>query len=382
MKLKALAFLAIGLMILLSCSSDDSNMHTDPPGEPTLEQRLQTIVDSKVGADKLVGATVSIRIDGVERWNLSGGNSDISTPMNSLMRFGIASITKTVASACILKLEEEGLLTLDDTIADHLTITNPNIDTEITIFQLLNHLSGLDGYMVNELWDMVEADFTTAISSQDLTEFVLPPYSDPGIGYYYSNSNYLLLGMIIEAVSGQTVGDVMRSRFWTPLNLNNTYFGKDETIQGTIAAPWRDGNGDGSLTDISSEYGPAYHSVFFTSADVFTTAGDLSNWGHHLYAGNALSETSKSKMLDFITVDSGSPYWDGYGLGVRRIYLSSGREYWGHTGGMRGYGSYMLYDPNSGLTIAMLNNQSRSTNGPTLRFELVDELINEIMPEL
>ena len=87
-------------------------------------------------------------------------------------------------------------------------------------------------------------------------------------------------------------------------------------------------------------------------------------------------------MLNFITIDSGSPYWDGYGLGVRRIYMTSGIEYWGHTGGMRGYGSFMLYDPISGVTIAMLNNQSRSENGPLLRFELVDEILNEIRDEL
>jgi D-alanyl-D-alanine carboxypeptidase len=369
----------LGSFVFYNCSNN--NEHTDPPG-PTLEERLQAIVDSKVGDNKLVGATVSVRVNGEERWNLAGGNSDITTTMNSNMRFGIASITKTVAAACILKLEEEGLLSLDDTIADHITVTNPNINIGITIFQLLNHLSGLDGFMVQDLWNIVEADYNTPLSYQTLTDFVLPPHSDPDVGYYYSNSNYLLLGMIIEAASGQTVGEVMRTRFWTPLQLNNTYFGKNETIQGPIAAPWRDGNGDGTLTDISSEYGPAYHSVFFTAADVFTNVSDLSNWAHHLYAGNALTEASKTKMLNFLLIDSGSIYWDGYGLGVRRIYMSSGIEYWGHTGGMRGYGSYMLYDPISGVTIAMLNNQSRSDNGPTLRFELVDEILNEIMPEL
>ena len=379
MKIKTIFIWSFSFLFLLNCSTDSDN--TSVQVTP-LEDRLQAIIDSKVGPDKLVGAAVSIRFNGEERYNLSGGQSDVVTPLNSNMRFGIASITKTVVAASILKLEEEGLLSLDDTVADHLSITNPNIDTSITIFQLLNHVSGLNGYMVEDLWAMVEADFNSAIPSQDLTDYVLPPYFEPGADYTYSNSNYLLLGMIIQAASEQTVGQVMRTRFWTPLQLSNTYFGKDEVVQGPIAAPWRDGNGDGMLTDISSEYGPAYHSVFFTAADVFTTVRDLSYWAHHLYAGNAISEASRIKMLDFLTIDSGSPFWDGYGLGVRRFYLTSGREYWGHTGGMRGYGSYMLYEPLSGVTIAMLNNQSRSENGPLLRFELVDELMNEILPQL
>ncbi len=382
--MKRIAFITIlCTLILMACSSDDSetNIVTPPPG-PTIEERLQTIMDSKVGPDKLVGAAASVRVNGVERWNLSGGQSDVNTIMNSNMRFGIASITKTVVAACILKLEEEGLLSTDDTIADHIEISNPHVDNSITIHQLLNHLSGLDGYMVQELWNMVEADYNTPLTYETLTGFILPPYFEPGDDYAYSNSNYLLLGMIIEAASGQTVGQVMRSRFWDPLQLNNTYFGRDETIQGPVAAPWRDGNGDGTLTNIMDEYGPAYHSVFFTAADVFTNVSDLSHWAYYLYTGNALTEASRQKMLNFITIDSGSPYWDGYGLGVRRIYMTSGIEYWGHTGGMRGYGSFMLYDPISGVTIAMLNNQSRSENGPLLRFELVDEILNEIRDEL
>lgn len=104
-------------------------------------------------------------------------------------------------------------------------------------------------------------------------------------------------------------------------------------------------------------------------------------WAYQLYEGNALTEASKSKMLDFLFIDTGTPIFDGYGLGVRRINLA-GRETWGHTGGMRGYGSYMLYEPTSGVSIAMLNNQSRSENGPLLRFELVEELLAEVFTEL
>ena len=368
------------IFLMFSCKSDD--IVTEPQG-PTLEQRLQAIIDTKIGGDdKLKGVVVSIRLGDEELFNLVGGVSNENTAIQNQMKFGIASITKTAVAATILKLEEEGVLSLDDTIADWLTITNPNVDDSITIFQLLNHLSGLKGYFHHpDIWPTVEADLNTPIASEDLVDYIGEAVFTPGERYEYSNSNYLILGLIIKAASGQSVGDAMRSRFWGSLQLNQTYFGTDESIPGPIADAWRDNDGNGTLENIASDYGPAYHSVFFTAADIFTTASDLSQWAQDLYGGDALSETSKAKMLDFLYIDSGSPYWDGYGLGVRRIHLA-GRETWGHTGGMRGYGSYMLYEPISGISIAMLNNQSRSQNGPLLRFQIVEEMLLEIFDNL
>ena len=364
-----------------SCSSsDDSEPETM---EPTLEERLQAIIDARIGGDtQLKGVSVSIRVGNDELYSLVGGVSEDDVPMTSEMRFGIASITKTAAAATILKLEEEGLLSLDDTIADHLDLDSPNVDDSITIYQLLNHLTGLKGYFQHpDIWPTVEGNLDTAIPYEDLVDFIGEPLFEPGAQYTYSNSNYLILGLIIRAASGQEVGEVMRSRFWSPLNLNTTYFGSDETVVGPIASPWRDNDGNGTLENIAPDFRAAYHSVFFTAADVFTTASDLSKWSQLLYNGNALTEASKTKMLDFLDIDSGDPYWSGYGLGVRRFHFH-GRELWGHTGGMRGYGTFMLYDPISDLTIVLLNNQSRSQNGPLYRFLIVDEMLQILFDEL
>lgn len=371
------------LILFLSCSSNDNQPeeNEEEQAEISTEERLQAIVDAKV-SDGLKGVSISIRVNGQEQWGLVGGFSSETEAVTTNMKFGIASITKTVVAATILKLEEEGLLSLDDTIGDWLTLESENIDDNITIFQLLNHLTGLKGYFQHpDIWTRVEGDLATAIPSEELVTYVGEPIFSAGERYEYSNSNYLILGLIIKAVSGQTVGEAMRARFWAPLGLANTYFGTDEDIVGPMANPWRDSDGNGQIEDISADFKAAYHSVFFTAADVFTTSGDLSMWAYQLYEGNALTEASKSKMLDFLFIDTGTPIFDGYGLGVRRINLA-GRETWGHTGGMRGYGSYMLYEPTSGVSIAMLNNQSRSENGPLLRFELVEELLAEVFTEL
>ncbi len=103
-------------------------------------------------------------------------------------------------------------------------------------------------------------------------------------------------------------------------------------------------------------------------------------WAQHLYNGNAISENSRQIMMTSY-YDIPDPVFTGYGLGVRRnIY--AGRTMWGHTGGMRGYGTAMFYDPISHVSIAMLNNQSLSEDGPILRYELVNELLTLVFAEL
>ena len=104
----------IWILLFVACSTDEQK--EDPPidEEAIFLQELQTIVNSKIGSDKLLGASISIRVDGEERWKLQGGISSGDTPISGDMRFGIASITKTFVAATVLKLVEEGELSLDD----------------------------------------------------------------------------------------------------------------------------------------------------------------------------------------------------------------------------------------------------------------------------
>ncbi len=357
-------------------------MDPDPPASDLVEEELQALIDSRIGPDKLVGVSVSIRKNGVEQWNLVSGVSNEGTPVSKDMKFGIASITKTAVAAAVLKLREEGKVSLEDPISKFLEITNENIDPSITVYQLLNHFSGLKGYFHHpDIWPRVEANLGQSIPSEELLSYIGEPNFAPGARFEYSNSNYLLLGLIIKKASGMTVGEYMRQQFWQPLQLRQTFFGTDENVPGPICDAWRDSDGDGSLENITGEYGPAYHSVFFTAADIFTTASDLSLWSDQLYNGDALEPKSLGKMLDIVSVDSGSPYWNGYGLGVRRFFIS-GRMLIGHTGGMRGYGSYMLYDPTSGISVTLLNNQSRSENGPEQRFLLMQDILSVVFREI
>lgn len=340
MKKKGQLILAIRyciLLLVLNANSCSPEKNVESPPEITTTERLQQIVNSKIGGDdKLKGLSVSIRIGIEERWNLVGGFSEENIPIQANMKFGVGSITKTAVAATILKLEEEGVLSIDDTIGDWLNLNNPNIDDSITIFQLLNHLSGIRDYIYQSFWDVIESDLNTSIPHEDLVNFIGEPLSAPGNEVKYSNSNYILLGLIIRSATGMEVAEVMRTKLWTPLVMSNIYFGSDETVVGPIATPWRDNNEDGIQENISADWGPAYHSAFYTAADIFSTASDLSMWAQHLYNGTAIAASSRTKMLNFIDYDTGDPaHGDGYGLGVIRLKVH-GRNLWGHWGGMRG----------------------------------------------
>lgn len=382
-------FLISFLLLSLGCSKDsngadennlpDTNMGADPaddetPEVPSLEERIQSIIDTRVGFNKLVGVSMSVRVDGEERWSFTGG------PVTKEMRFGIASITKTAVAASIMRLGEEGLLSIEDPISDYLSLNNPNVDPSITIYQLLTHQAGLRDYFVSpDIWPRVEGNLETAIPPIEIVDYIGEPLFSPGEQYEYSNANFLILGLVIEAVTQKTVGEVMREKFWAPLGLNATYFGANEPVEGSIADPWRDNDGNGTLENIAADFGPAYHSVFYTAADIFTTASDLSMWANQLFNGDAVSNASREKMLTFIDLDD--PIATGYGLGIRRVILGN-RTTWGHTGGMRGYGSFMFYDPISKVSLAMLNNQSRSESGPLLRYEVVEQTFLAIFEAL
>ncbi len=367
----------ISLFVVLGCSNDAEN--TDVI-EMETQQNLQAIIDKNIGADKLLGVSVSIRVDGEEKWLLQGGNSEENMAVTPDMKFGIASITKTFVAATVLKLEEEGLLNINDPIGDYITLNSPNIDDSITIKQLLGHFAGLYGYFRNpDIWPRVESNLNEHISPMDLIQYVGESRFEPGSSYEYSNSNYLVLGLIIETVTNKTVGEVFREKVWTPLGMNDIYFPANEELPGPIATPWRDTDGNGTLENIAADFGPGYHSAFYTAADVFSTASTLSQWAAYLFNSDFLSEESKNKMLIFHRIND--EIFTGYGLGVRRVLFDS-KVYWGHTGGMRGYGSYMFHDPVTKVSISMLNNQSRSENGPVLRHYMVEELLRETLKSL
>jgi D-alanyl-D-alanine carboxypeptidase len=312
--------------------------------------RLQLALDrTRKSAGAKGMSAVVISSNGV--WQGTSGLSDPKTT-NSIqppMRFGIGSITKTFTAALIMKLVEEGKLTLEDPLSKWLPpITN--ITNSITIRQLLSHTSGVSDFYQNpKFWPLVSKTNHLYLPA-DTLQLVEKPQSLPGKGFYYSDSNFVLLGMIAEVVTSSLVEVEIRRRFLGPLQLRSTFFRAAEPDSGERAHPFS-ANYTGSVIDVSDRPWLSEWSMEWTAGGMMATAYDLAHWIQALYGGTVLKPESLTAMTQWTSL-SGSEY----GLGTLRLTGAKG-EFWGHGGGITGYQSIAGYAPSHKTTVVLLANQ-------------------------
>lgn len=354
----------------------------------TLAEQLQTALDDKRTSNNLIGVSVAVIVPGQETWLGVSGMSDPTTSekIRPEMLFGIGSITKTFSAALILKLAEEGRLTLEDSLHKWLP-SFENIDSTITLRQLLNHTSGIFNFNDHsDFWPAVMADLTKFWTPEEVLTLVKEPSFPRGSSWEYSNTNYILLGMIIKEVTGSQVSTELRNRFFKPLSLNSTFLAVEDQLSGDIAHNWSvfvdaDGtpdDGDGTLDDISSLPRTAMFSILWTTGAMFSTAEDLARWARALYEGEVIGQAYLDQMLTFHPATlSWVPPLTGYGLGTGRLTWS-GKEFWGHGGtyGQAGYASGVIYSPEDGVTIAILINH---VVGYDIRISIVDALLKVVL---
>jgi D-alanyl-D-alanine carboxypeptidase len=325
---------------LSSCTVFDNKRHVeDSVFDPRLSNVLQKALEEIARIQKADSISVSLYISNRCHWEGATGitRPKPSVPVESDMIFSFGSITKTFVAAIILQLVEENRLKLDDPLGKWLA-KHPNIDTNITIRQLLNHGSGLYDYLNDgESFGLdMEADPNRMWLPEELLEYLGPPPDQlvnvPG----YSNTNYILLGMIIEATTGSSLEQELQNRIIGPLHLNSTYLPK----KNFIPERWADSR---SLS--SSLYSGAW-----ASGAIASTPGDIAKWSHALYSGNFLQTTSMESMLMAEDRRSGQG-WISMGLGVMK--LSAGAQLaWGHTGWINSSYSKTFYIPKYQLSVA------------------------------
>ena len=273
-----------------------------------------------------------------------------------------ASIGKTFVAATVLALESEGRLRQADLLADHLGDRLwfeglPNAET-ITIDHLLRHRAGLPDHVhlpeFQAAWSRIAASEGT-FSPEDLVGFVIgqEPLFEAGAGWAYSDTGYVLLGLVIEAVTGRLYQEVVRERFLAPLALTGTFPSDRRNLPGLAVGytvpgnpfglPARTADADGRLL-----WDPA---VEWTGGGLASTSQDLARWGHLLFGGEALASPYLDRMLDAGPVAPDTP---GilYGAGVA-IYADTPRgPVYGHGGWIPGYVSSLRHYADHGITVA------------------------------
>lgn len=350
------------------------------PGSPTWPRRLGTPSATPMLADVLnarlaklstryglPGVSAAILFADGSIWRGTAGDADVAkgVPVTPDTSFSVASVSKTFTSALILALIEDGRLSLDGA-ARHYLPSLP-IDPAITVRELLDHTSGLRDFYFGAGVDHALLSRPTRVWDPARSfKYVGKPFSKPGKEWHYSNTNYLVLGMLAEAVGGAPEAKQLRDRFFTPLRMDDTFYQvPGEPWPGPVAHGYRFVGADPTLPAIDLSDGTPIRP--FTSVvtaaggagSVATSAADLAHWAAALYGGDVLDRATRDAMVaDAIRT---APLKPGipYGLGVQEITVD-GHATLGHSGRFLGARAVFRWLPREHIAIAVLTNQSRT----------------------
>ena len=321
---------------------------------------LQQTLDSMHQILNINGLGAAIQLPNNAVW---AGGSGISTfiPLDSVgtgHHFATGSSTKTVTAACIMQLVDEEILTLDDSL--HLWLPPfQHIDSSITIRQLLKHQSGVRDVFLdptfqptllqnpNQLWEYEDV----------ISTFIQAPVFQPGTQWGYSNTNYVLLAMIIEAATGNSYHQEINNRFFDPMGLESIVNLAYDPQPDSVAHLWLDITGDGVVDDAHLFF-TGWHSMFSSigpAGGYFAQPRDMAIWMRACMSGSLFSEQIWEEAIE--TVNTGLPGGSKYGLGLmERNYL--GWKSYGH-GGDISYSTSVVYFPEKDISIAVQANDAR-----------------------
>jgi CubicO group peptidase (beta-lactamase class C family) len=302
--------------------------------------RMEEIVQSYVRARAFAGSVVVARgSEVVLSKGYGAANLEWDIPNTPTTKFRLGSVTKQFTAASILLLEERGKLTLDDPIGKHIPDA-PAAWGKITIFNLLTHTSGIPNltslpeYRSLKLQDTPVAKTIAAVQDKPL-DFA------PGERMSYSNSGYLVLGYVIERVTGGSYEKFVTDNIFTPLGMKDSGYDSNTRLIQRRAA--------GYMPSASGPVNAGYihMSIPHAAGALYSTTEDLLRWEQGLFGGKLLSTASLAKMT--------TPFKGDYALGVI-VLTTNGRKVVQHGGGIDGFNTHLAYYPDTGTTVAVLAN--------------------------
>ena len=297
---------------------------------------VQHSLDALVSEDGLPAALASIQDRNGNSHNYTAGVGDLTTgsevPPNGQIRIG--SNTKTFTAVVVLQLVAEGKIELDTPIETYLPglVRGDGIDGHnITIRQLLQHTSGLPNYS-NYLEDEVRY-----YDPRELLDIALEHPADfaPGTSWKYSNTNYVLAGLLVQKVTGRPVAEEMNRRIFAPIGLRDTYFPSpgDMTIRGPHPKGYHRTAPDSPLSDVT-EMDPSWG---WAAGQLISTTSDLNQFLHALLDGRLLPAAQLDQMRTTVPAEETFGPDARYGLGLVSRPLPCGGLSWSHGGSFPGY---------------------------------------------
>lgn len=343
----------------------------------TAEEQLHFIEIVERGLALSVSPSALVGIWSGDRvWMHAAGTGDLRTAAPATVddHWRIASNTKTYVATVVLQLVDEGALSLDDTLEGFIAgVANGDI---ITIRQLLGMTAGIYDYVRAE---PIAVDYTIDPNVAFLPEDALAiiragePNFAPGESLAYCNSNYVLLGYIVELVTGSPIEDEIATRLLGPLGMTQTSFPRISAMPEPFAHGYSDRTaGGGTLIDASI----SNPDVGWAAGAMISTLADMHTWVTAMTDGSLLSAETQAERLKIETI-SENPVSLGYGLGILEL---GGLQ--GHNGGIVGYSSWMMRDPEMGTTIVLVSMRGgeQGGTGDPIFYDLAHEFFPERIP--
>ncbi len=326
---------------------------------------IEEIVQQSVKKFEIPGIAAYIKKNGQAPLIAVAGVSDLESgqALQETDQFRVYSITKAFTALVVLQLIEEDVLSFDDTVTQWLSeavVGGVPHNEQMTIRHLLSHSSGAYDHLSSEM-ESTPPFFVQLLASpkarthwytpQELIDFSTqyPPYFAPGEGATYSNTGYVMLGLIIEAATGNKIEDEIHSRIITPLGLSSTYFETPETPSNYVTGYQLMENGELlNMSGSNSSYG-------WAAGSIISNIHDLGRFADALFRGELLQPESHADMFTFIP-DSNieGKYW---GLGVAQKDVPIGQIY-AATGEAAGYEAKIIRIPDLHVTVIALFNRS------------------------
>jgi D-alanyl-D-alanine carboxypeptidase len=324
---------------------------------PEEQLAFESLVTGSLATNSIPGALVGVWFPGRGEWVHAAGIGNLATAqaMSVDDHVRIASNTKTFVATVILQLVDEGKIGLDDPLEMYVPGV-PN-GAEITIRQVLGMTAGIDDYVKDPvLAAEYAADPLLPFTPEDALAMIRAstPEFAPGEKAQYSNSNYVLLGMIIEQVTGQPAGEVIAERVLVPLGMTQTSFATTETMPEPYAhgyTPVEEGSAELRDVTLSNPYVP------WTAGAIISTLADLRIWAREMSEGTLLSPSSQAERLQWRPFAT-SRFDVSYGLGILNL-----NGLLGHNGGIAGYSSWVMHSPEDDASIVVVVNLGTEVGG-------------------
>lgn len=344
-KLTALALLLAALFTSLALPAQ--------PAPPDVA-RMETLIQARVADSSFMGSILVARGDQVILSKGYGSaNLELNVPNTPHTKFRLGSVTKQFTAASILLLAERGKLSLDDPVRKHWPDA-PAAWDGITIYHLLTHTSGIPNF-TNYPEYMQTWKFAPTTAEKTIAHFRDKPLDfAPGERMSYSNTGYVVLGYLVERISGQPYAEFVRDNIFKPLGMRDSGYDVNAAVIPGRAAGYTPGPGglmNAAYVDMTVPHG---------AGALYSTTEDLLRWTQGLFGGRLLKPESLTRLI--------TPNKSDYALGVT-VSSSGGRKIIQHNGSIEGFNSHLAYYPDSHITVAILSNVNG--NAPTALAEQI-----------